>query len=324
MNRKLIGLIFSVFSIPVVEVYCLHRMVHAVLGPNNTVIGIYSRDIYLPVLLGAILAMAKMHARRPFEFRLQPNTIAVNLTTLVFLSLALLHHDWLALTIGSEAVVTLLILGAMLMAVSGLTVFTPFPDLLDRVRSFGSRLWYLVGALGLLFTYPYVLAAVWPWLVKVTGFSVLMALRALGLGVTRFDVAQNIGIHHPLLRASIGMGCSGLEGIFFFLFAYLLVRLFAGRRASWFRTVAVVSGGICFMFVLNVFRIVLFFGVAVLINQHSTLPYGRAFFVWAFHQNIGWILYFFGIAAFLNVFGRYFTDALAGAETAEAASQSPS
>lgn len=322
MNRKLLGLLFSVFSIPVIEIYCLHRMVHSVLGPNNTVIGIYARDIYLPVLLGAILAMAKMHRARPFTFHLQPNTIAVNLATLVFLSLALLHHDPLAQRIGSESLVTLLILGAILMAVSGLTVFTPFPDLLDRVRSFGARLWYLVGALGLLFTYPYVLAAVWPYLVQLTAYSVLGALKLLGVGVTRFDIAQNIGIHHPLLRASIGMGCSGLEGIFFFLFAYLLVRLFAGKQSSWRRTAGVVSAGVLFMFVLNVFRIVLFFGVAVLINRTSTQPYGRAFFVWAFHQNIGWILYLAGIAAFFHRFGRHFTDELAAKDSSEAASRS--
>ncbi len=322
MNRNLIGLLFSVFSIPVIEIFCLHRMVHSVLGPNNTVIGIYGRDIYLPVLLGAILAMTKMHRTRPFTFCLQPNTIAVNLATLVFLSLTLLHHDWLVQNIGSECVVILLILGALLMAASGLTVFTPFSDLLDRVRVFGSRLWYLVGALGLLFTYPYVLAAVWPYLVKLTGYSVLAALKVLGVGVTRFDIAHSIGIHHPHLRASIGMGCSGLEGIFFFLFAYLLVRLFAGRRSSWWRTSAVVSGGVLFMFVLNVFRIVLFFGVAVFINQASSQPHGRAFFVWAFHENIGWILYLAGIVGFFHCFGRYFTDARVAEAAPGAVSQS--
>ncbi len=301
MDRKLAAFLFSVFSIPIIEVFCLHRTVHAVLGPNNTVIGIYSRDIYLPVLLAAILAIAKMYRTKPLEFRLQPNTIAVNLATLVFLSLALIHHDWLVQRIGSGPVVAWLIAGAIVMTLSGLTVFTAFPELLGRVRAFGSRLWYLVGALGLLFTYPYVLAAGWPYLVKLTGYSVLAALKLLSFDVTRFDIANSIGIHHPVLRASIGMGCSGLEGIFFFLFAFLLVRLFGGTQASYSRTAKIVSAGVLFMFVLNVFRIVLFFGVAVFINRYSSHPGGRAFFVWAFHQNIGWILYLVGIAGFFSL-----------------------
>jgi len=138
--------------------------------------------------------------------------------------------------------------------------------------------------------------------VKATGVAVHGVLSVLGLGVTRFGIKQKIGIEHPSMRVSIGMGCSGLEGIFFFLCAYLLFLFFLKERPTWKRVSLTIVGGIAFMFVLNVFRIVLFFAVALAINAVSVEPEGRAFFKWAFHQNIGWVLYFIGIALFLRYF----------------------
>ena len=53
--------------------------------------------------------------------------------------------------------------------------------------------------------------------------------------------------------------------------------------------------GIAVMTVCNLLRILLILGAGVGVNRYCPLKYGRPFVAWAFHENIGWLIYLLAI-----------------------------
>ncbi len=305
MRVSSLALALAVFSLPVIEIALIHSLVREALGQNNVVLGFYARDIYLPVLIGMFISFLLIHERRPFRFQVQPRTLAANLLMLAALAALLSHFDAAVAFAGAAGVTFSLIAGVFALLLSSLVCFVCLAEVSRSLQAFGFRLVYVLAALSSLILYRYILEAVWPTLVLITAKCVYWTLKALGFAITRFDIAHSIRISHPNLAVSIGMGCSGLEGVFFFLFAYSLYLLFLEKPWPLRRQALACAGGVVLLFAINTFRIVLFFAVAIAINQNLESKQGRAFFVWAFHENVGWLLYLFGIAAYLYFLGRF-------------------
>jgi exosortase/archaeosortase family protein len=205
--------------------------------------------------------------------------------------------------LGARLYTVLLLVAAAATFVTSFFLLLSFKEVRAKLASYGFRSVYGGIAALCLVTYPLILEAVWRPLAKVTEVAVFNLLRVLGVGVWMGYCEGNLAIKHPTLNAYISMGCSGLEGIFFFLFTFALLRLFEKHRGGHFRAAIIAVAGIGYMFLLNVVRITLFFVAAINLAKFGDRAQGRDFVMWAFHSNIGWILYLGGLALFFYVVG---------------------
>lgn len=275
-------------------------MVHRALGPNNVYLGFYSRDFYIPLLVGAAIALDALNREKPLVVGFQKITGALNLALLWTLALALSYWDWVALRLGAPHATGALMVSAAGLAWTAFTAWIPFAALLQRLRPLGLRWLLLVGSVGLLAVYPTLLWKAWLWVGPWTGKAVYAVLKLAGAGVTSIDTTHHMRIHHPKLTALIGPGCSGYEGVFFFLFAFSLFLVLEKSKISSIKCAVTLCLGVAFLFALNVLRIAGFFWMAVRGGAE-----GAGFLAWAFHENLGWFLYFFGIYLFFTVLLRH-------------------
>ena len=126
---------------------------------------------------------------------------------------------------------------------------------------------------------------------------------------------------NPDFAISMVMGCSGLEGIFFFLFTYCLVKLFGlEKENSLGKSFVVCCAGVTLMLVLNILRISFFFALSLFLERHYANNQGKAFCEWAFHANIGWFLYLAGLIVFFRTLTVIRSKGVFSSAGAEAAS----
>jgi exosortase/archaeosortase family protein len=293
-----------ILVLPVLETAAIRWAGHRAFGPNVSALGFHFTDIYWPLLLGAFFSICHLKQRKRLPFRFQGLFLMTNIVLFTVTVTGLLFSDYVWMAVGSSGSALLFFSGGLATLMTAPLAFLDTRSLLGWAQSNLVRLGLIFMAVVTLASFPYVLQVLWPWMIVPLGESLRFCFQALGFSITRFDIENVIGIHHPLLRVSVGMPCSGLLGIFFFLFAYFLYLGFTDRRAPLRRRVIDGCLGVTLMFLINVFRIVLFFSVAIWINKLSSLQYGKRFFVWAFHENIGWLLYLVGLYWFFRYLGR--------------------
>lgn len=302
ISKHFPGLIpLALLALPCVEVFWLHAWVRETFGPNNAVLGFYSRDVFIPLLIGAAIALDVLHRRRPLE--LGPSLpLLFNLT--LFGALFLQLRFWSAFLgfVGHAVSVALLILEALALGPLALFGFLKPGPFYRRLKPAAPRWLGVIGASALLFRYPIWIEAAWPVIGPLTTNCTAFLLTLFGVPPTTVKTQYNILLTHPDLKVGIGQGCAGLEGVFFFVFAFSLYWALLERpipitkAAKWF------VGGVTFLFFLNIFRIAVFFWIAVQMSG----PKGSSFFEWAFHHNVGWFLYALGIAGFFAALSRAF------------------
>lgn len=290
-------MLFLAFALLVLEVLFLRELAHFSLGNNLTAIGMYARDVYLPLLIGAVLCLRLMQKEKIVFARFSVSAAVFHFGTLAAVS-CLLFFSETCIRLLTPTGFTAIILGLVASTVSSvLPVLFDFSKLFLLARANPRRVVLLLVAVCSLVFYSHILEMNWFWLIHITGKSVFYLLKVCGMPVHLVDMAYAIGIKHPFLNVSINMSCSGLEGIVFFLFAFCLYLAVAEPKISLRRFSALAIGGVAMMFVVNTLRISLFLSVAAYMN--SIQLKGGKFFSWAFHENIGWLLYLLAIALFL-------------------------
>jgi exosortase/archaeosortase family protein len=258
----------------------------------------FGRDFYLPVLFGSGFLLYHSECKGEVVLRLSLRAGLWHGLTCLALCSCLLAHFFLVLRGAAGLWVSLTILLFALMVLSYLNVWLDLPALLSRLRSRGSKLFIPLAAIGLLSVYPRLIEWNWFWLIKATGGTVYYALRALGWNVSLFDMSYSVGIAHRWFRASINMSCSGMEGMTFFVFSYLIYLYTSPDLWSWPRAIGAGAVGLVILFVVNLVRIISFLIIAITLNALGA-P-GSAFFGWAFHANAGWVMYLAAITIILN------------------------
>lgn len=283
---------------PSVVLFLLHLGAKRAFGPNNVVLGFYARDIYIPVTVAAVAVFTRWDLQYRFHFTARWKTIGLTLGTTALGLLTLEHADGGFLWFGAAGYCALLAALFTAAILSACFWWLPPRTLLACLNDHCAGM--LVGLLALLglLNYPALLKAAWPLLSRVTGEGVAWLLGCFGYDVEKAYTGYNFILAHRDLRIYIGMGCSGLEGLFFFLLAFSAYLTFEQLKAPR----KMISGallGVAGIFVLNLVRIALFFIVGVYLNRNWGVNVGTELLVWAFHENIGWVLYFIGISAFL-------------------------
>ncbi len=110
-------------------------------------------------------------------------------------------------------------------------------------------------------------------------------------------------ISHPGHQVAIGLGCSGLEGIFFFLTTGVLLLMVFGKQFRSSDRVLFLALGSIGMFWLNIVRIVLIDAAGIFLTRWTT-PETAAQIVAVFvHNGAGWLLYAGFLIAYVKAWG---------------------
>jgi exosortase/archaeosortase family protein len=294
-----------VFAIPLLEIFWLRHCVHQAFGPNLLSLGIHATDIYVPLLLGAALVFYKLRQSNRLPLVWQARTGWLNALFLLLTTGLVQSFDRIYVSFAHAEI---LVSGIFLLA--GLTFGTSLflalspRTLREALRPYSYRIGYgFIAILGLIY-YPVVLDRFWPSLSQATSTLCAIVLQLLGIPIVELTQGKVISLWHPRFCAEMVMGCSGLEGVFFFLFSFWLLQVFHTHKTTVERAVGLTLGGCLFLFALNVLRICLFFSAAVFLEKYVASQTSRNFFEWVFHANVGWILYAFGIHLFFQRFCR--------------------
>lgn len=285
----------------VLEVSVLRWRAHLTLGQNITRIGVHGNDVYFPLLLGAVLGLVLVKNRNEVSVRFRKKTACLNGLFFCFSFIVLNFMDLFPASVHMQGILFLLLLAVLGAIFTSVFVFHSFGELRLSYRRYGmAGLFPFVAAL-ILVCYPPILEQFWPVLSYATARSSADILTLLGLPTELQSVGHSFVLWHPRMSASVNMGCSGLEGIFFFLFAFFVLASFKERLRSPIRFFLSLFIGLGWMFTLNLFRIVLFFCVAVAIEKEVADRAGAQFFEWAFHENLGWVIYLIGLVVFFRL-----------------------
>lgn len=104
------------------------------------------------------------------------------------------------------------------------------------------------------------------------------------------------------VRAFIGHGCGGLDGLVFFLNLSIVLWIHYRETLCPIRWVAASSLGLgLIFFLINPLRIGFLYIVAVEMDRHFPSGYAQTIFQWVFHAHAGWLFYLlFGAAFYLK------------------------
>jgi exosortase/archaeosortase family protein len=285
----------------VVETFVLRFLFHSVLGSNLLSLGIHATDFYVPFFLG--LGCLLVAVGRTAPLRLAPQkiwaTVNVILLTITWLVLQLSSNSKLPVPLqeGFLGMALLLACGAM---ATSLVLWLP-PSLIRLAVAKSPRMFIgmLLGTI-LLYSYPWLLARVWTPLSEWTAYCTWRLLQLSGSDVMKVQSDGNITILHRRFYASINMGCSGLDGIFFFLYSYILWTVIDRAKPSSVVVVVSIVTGCLMMFLLNVVRITAFFALAVALQKNLGVTRSTDLIMWLFHANVGWILYLAAVWLFFR------------------------
>lgn len=284
-----------VFLPAVVEVWIIRRFAHGAFGADNLQMGVHGSDIYIPLAVGLSLVFLLGHRNNPLTIRLQPKFLGVNLFCF-FSSLAVCwKQPQLQTALGHELSVAVFLCLALASFLTSFFLLLSHREIAAACHKNQSRVFYFMAAALLLVAYPILLETVWKTLALWTGRACYLLLNTVGISVQRPTLQNSLRLWNPNFSAYMNMGCSGLEGIFFFLSAFVMVSAYEGKSFQWRRALGQGAAGCLLMFLLNVFRISVFFAGVVLMERYLPTWGARKAFEWAFHANIGWMLYLAGM-----------------------------
>ena len=122
--------------------------------------------------------------------------------------------------------------------------------------------------------------------------------------LARWDTFHHIASQN--LEMVIGRGCSGLDGIFIFLFLFGVAYLLVPRRFSKSHWAALALCGCLFMFSVNAVRLVAFFLLSISFLEWKETMVWTAYAPAVLHTFAGWALDAAGLALFFSrVFPEY-------------------
>lgn len=291
----------AVIAIVVLEVLVLHSAVGYRFGPNNSVIGFYARDVTLPLTLGAFLFLLNLRRETPFALSWRGGWVILNAVLFVSTIIFLAAPPSLRYCLSAEVTVSILFLLLAATLTTALFVRMSPADFLQATRRQKARLGYAVAGFASLVLYARLVDRFASLVGQTTGWSVSRLFLLFGSRVSFLVTPPCFLLRHANFYARFATGCSGSEGIFFFLFLYGLMRAFERDRSTGpTKEVPYVLLGVLYMFLLNVLRIAFLFSIGILLAQHHSRLEGVGFFSWATHSNIGWLLFFPAIPLFFH------------------------
>ncbi len=278
--------------------FIIHHFFQKTFGENNLTLGIYSRDIYIPLIFGSLFAL----------YHMVGNGVSVRIRTLFFLCywvflflIIIFLKNYLSLSTHypHDVLVFILLMSCFFVLCLAFLSTIQISEVLRFVNRRNTAAIYSLVALLSLLNYPVILKFFWKQASFCTAKSVYYIYKLFGVNLNILLTPVSFNLSGSGFGIKIIMGCSGLEGIFFFLFAFSLVQLIAKRGINWGVFFAYI-GGVVLLFGLNIIRISAFYLVGIYFNKISMGRLGRQLIEGAFHNHLGWLLYIAGIFIFIR------------------------
>ncbi len=294
----------AVFLLPVIESIFVRFAWHEILGPNTLVLGFHQTDVLPGIALGVGVLFWLYHKTATFELSFQKTGVLFHAAVVALFTLHMSFFDTFTVSSSPRLSAFLLLTFFAVTLFSSLFVWVPVAQWKVRYEAnHRPTLAVLMGILCLT-SYPFIIEYYWKHLATWVGVCVTWALNLMGLDV-KYHMGQTLFLQHKVLTARLMKPCSGLEGIFLFLFAFTLTWGFDQGRLSLKRRMAAYAAGVLFMFSLNVARIVAFFAFSVTMSR-SGLGRGPEQQLRAlFHSGVGVTFYLIGITLFLWAVYRF-------------------
>lgn len=136
---------------------------------------------------------------------------------------------------------------------------------------------------------------------KISYYSLSLFIPDLTFYLRQVGEASYSQVIHPNYTMAIGKGCSGLEGVFFFLTTWSFVWLLEAKKfSSWF-WVATFGVGVFYLYAINLLRLFIFYLVSLISVQTWGAETGILVSLVSFHDSLGWCLYTGAIFFFYHV-----------------------
>ncbi len=288
----------ALFALPLIELFFIRWAWHGILGRNIFSVGFYQTDVLPGMTVGVAVLFWLYHKTGAFVPGPQKFGLLLHLAVSAIFALQISLFDPFTVAVGAKAssYILLALFAATLM--SSLLVLVPFSEW--KLRFVANKRPTLAVLLGIFFLaiYPFIINYYWKHIARLVGVCVYHALNLLGMDV-RYQMGHTLFLQHRVLTAQFMKPCSGLEGIFLFLFAFTIVWGFDKGRLSLQKRIAAYAGGVLFMFSLNIARIVAFFAFSIGLSRTSLDRRPEVMLRALFHSGVGLAFYLVGIAAFL-------------------------
>lgn len=287
-------------STPLVQSVLLHLAFHARFGPNNVVLGNYTWDI-VPILgAAAAYCFVTFYQRALFTPRFS-RRCAIAVSALTFLLAGWLGgYPKIVHALGPEVATAVLLAASGSWLLCGALLFLDVPGgWRAAFRAQAPRFLYAAVGFAALALLPRIQESCWLLLSRITGLTAYVLIKLTGTSVV-LHVSPYISLQNRFFFADVKSPCSGLEGIGYFFFLYALVRVLEGFSLRPWREMQVGLVGLATVLFLNGLRIALLFVAAVNARRYLSSRAVSEAFVWAFHSNVGWLLYLVGLLFFFR------------------------
>ena len=297
IQLKKVGLAALPLVLPAACTLVVHHFFYTAFGENNLTLGIYSRDIYIPLGIGALFSLYQM-IEGGISLKMHPKFFAANLILLVGIITLLKNYLNLSLKFPHSILVIGLLGSCLLLLILGFLATLKFSEVLAYIRRKNTAAIYVLIALVSLLNYPLILKYFWKEASRLTALSVYYVYHLFGVDLYTRLTPVSFNLSGGGFAIKIIMGCSGLEGIFFFIFAFSLMQLLGKRGLDWKVAGAYLVGSL-FLFFLNTLRISVFYLLGIQFERLSLGRLGKSVIEGDFHNHLGWILYLLGIIIFV-------------------------
>ncbi|NBY21124.1 hypothetical protein EBQ74_13020 [bacterium] len=219
IQPKKAALALAPLGFPVLATVIIHHFFHETFGENNLTLGVYSRDIYIPLGLGAWVSL----------YHLQDNGVSISFRSNMFVSfLALLaaiilflkNYLFLTSLFSHSCLVITLLMSCVFLLGAGFLCTLRVKELVTFVRDKSTAALYALIAVAALLNYPHILRFFWREAAYGTARSVLELYRLFGMNL-KFSVTPvsfNLTGRGLLSRSSWGARASREFSFLFLLF----------------------------------------------------------------------------------------------------------
>jgi len=290
-------------GLPIFCTAIIHRLFFETFGQNNLTLGIYSRDIYIPLAIGAVFCLHRMMGNG-VELRFRKAFFVTTLFLGLFVCVLLKSYSHFIFKIPHSILVIVLLSSCFFVLISAFLTTLDFSEILIYARSQTSAVIYLLIAITSLLNYPTILKFFWRQASYLTAKSVYLVYLLFGVPLNFKLTPVSFNLSGGGFAIQIVVGCSGLEGIFFFIFGFSLIQWLEKRDFGWRAGLAYLSG-CSLLFLLNTVRITGFYFLGIQLKKFMPSRQVRDLIEVAFHNHFGWILYLVGIIIFMRVYRQF-------------------
>jgi len=307
MNKvgSVVGGLFLIFFIPFTELVTLRLLIPKPLVWEHLSLLFSPGKIFfvlIPIVVALTLFILLLRKRGLFiQMRAQRKTLITNgLFFLIFLGISL-NLGFLEVRLGKTLLSYLWYFLGLVVFVTSFFCFLNLRGLVTNIIKNPLEIAFGLGFGCLYGLFNFSIEHLWKVLAAPTTLASVSIVGLLGYDMS----AKGNMVEHALFTEEVAPVCSGLEGIFLFIFIFSLILILDWNSYVKKQAFLIYLIGIIYMIFLNILRISAFLIARVEAIGIWGDTEANELFVWFFHANVGWIFYLIGIGIFFTILFRF-------------------